>query len=57
MNIVYANFNEYNNICDFDKQKIIEIINKHQNIFDKNKYDVGTVKNKEPQIKLLENRK
>lgn len=61
---IKVNFNEYINVDQFEanldhltdgkKYKILHLMKKHEIVFARNKFDVGTVQNHEAQIKLLE---
>ena len=61
-----VNFNEYIEVDNFEaaldhltaeqKISIFSLMKKHESIFARNKFDVGTVKNHEAQIKLLEHK-
>lgn len=60
----FVNFNESINTAEFEvdlkhlnedrKQKILDLIEKHESIFARNKYDIGQVKRHEAKIRLSE---
>ena len=60
----YVNFNEHIKTSEFEvnldhlkpdrKKKILELIEKHESVFAKNKYDIGQVRKHEAKIKLSE---
>ena len=59
-----VNFNEYISVSDFEanldhlppdkKKRVLELIKKHEAVFARNKYDIGTVEKHEAQIRLTE---